>query len=180
MIEEWRDIRGFDGVYQISNLGRVKSIDHYASNGKTQILYKGKIRKNKILPNGYEVVMINHKNYYIHRLVAIAFIDNPNGYKEVNHIDENKLNNCVNNLEWCCRGYNATYKDLHKRIGLRQRGITRNNKPIIQLNLKGEIVGKYLSALQANAQTGIDFSSIRKVTKGKLKTAGGYIWKEIA
>ena len=106
MIEEWRDIKGYEGKYQVSNLGRVKSLNYNHT------------KKEKILsdyPNTYGYLYVNlYKNgkgkpFYIHKLVAQAFIDNPNNYREINHKDENKQNNRVENLEWCNRKYNCNY-----------------------------------------------------------------------
>lgn len=104
-VEEWKDIKNYEGLYQVSNLGRVRSVDHYASNGKTQILYKGKIKRlqsNK--KNDYLSVILSKNNkekrVYIHRLVAESFIKKIDGKDEVNHIDGNKHNNIVENLEW--------------------------------------------------------------------------------
>lgn len=108
--EKWKDIEGYDGVYQVSDLGRVRSLKY----GKERIL------KGNVLPSGYIQVGL-HKNgrtkmKYIHRLVANAFITNDDSSKnQVNHIDECKQNNRVNNLEYCTPQYNLTYNDLHHR-----------------------------------------------------------------
>ena len=108
--EKWKDIEGYDGVYQVSDLGRVRSLKY----GKERIL------KGNVLPSGYIQVGL-HKNgrtkmKYIHRLVANAFIPNDDSSKnQVNHIDECKQNNRVNNLEYCTPQYNLTYNDLHHR-----------------------------------------------------------------
>lgn len=109
MKEIWRNISGYENLYQISNLGRVKSIK------------RNKIRKTGM--SGKYKSVILHKNnkpkaFTIHRLVAIAFIENPENKEQVNHIDENKLNNNVDNLEWCTRSENAlhTYKNSPRKI----------------------------------------------------------------
>ena len=179
MSEIWKDIKGFEGVYQVSNLGRVRSLDHYASNGKVDILYRGKIRKTKFLPNGYEVLLLKRKTFYVHRLVAQAFIPNPENKCEVNHLDENKKNNRVENLEWCTKKENQTYNNLHVRVGLKGRGVMRNNKPIAQFTLDGVEIARFVSAMQANKLTGVDFSGIRRVIRGEQKTAGGFVWTEV-
>ena len=109
--ESWADIRGYEGYYQISNYGRVRSLDRYlhALHDSIQIK-RGQIIKPKIMPNGYLTVCLNKNRKrtprYIHRLVADAFIDNPNSYKEINHKDEDKTNNSVESLEWCSHKYN--------------------------------------------------------------------------
>lgn len=105
MNEEWRDIKGYEGLYQISNLGRVKSLGN------------NKSKKEKILKPrktcGYLNVVLSKEgkrnSYQVHRLVAQSFIPNLNNYKEINHKDENKSNNCIENLEWCTREYNVNY-----------------------------------------------------------------------
>ena len=127
MKEEWKDIKGYEGLYQVSNLGRVKSLGN------------NKSKKEKILdpkPNmyGYKEVRLSkegkRKPYKVHRLVAIYFIPNPNNYKEVNHKDEDKTNNHVSNLEWCDRKYNINYGTRNKKASDsmkgKNKGISRN------------------------------------------------------
>lgn len=179
MTEVWEDIKDYEGVYQVSNFGRVRSLDHYASNGKVDILYKGKIRKTKIMPNGYEAVTINGKNIYIHRLVATTFLDNQDNLPQVNHKDENKLNNHVDNLEWCTQKYNMNYNGLHDRIGVKLRGLLINNIPIAQYTLEGAFIRKFNSAVEASKVLNIDNSLISKAVKGRVKHAGGYVWRKI-
>ena len=112
--EEWRDIKGYEGIYQVSNLGRVKSLKGW--NGKKYISREKilKVSKQEISKTycRYKVDLIKdgeRKNLKVHRLVAEAFIPNPNNYKEVNHKDSNPLNNCVCNLEWCDHKYNIKH-----------------------------------------------------------------------
>ena len=111
MTEEiWRPIEGYEGLYEISSYGRVKSVDRYDRRNQFR---KGKLLKNKDNGNGYLICSLSKngivKNKYIHRLVAEAFIERADGLYEVNHKDENKKNNSVDNLEWCDRKYNNTY-----------------------------------------------------------------------
>ena len=114
MNEEWRDIEGYEGLYQVSNLGRVKSLNCRGHKGCIGILtprFDGK---------GYEMVALykegKARNTKVHRLVAQAFIPNPNNYPQVNHKDEDKTNNCVDNLEWCDTQYNNTYGTRIERM----------------------------------------------------------------
>lgn len=124
MDEIWKSIgvyRGIDytGMYEVSNMGRVRSVDRYVNNNGSMSFRKGKILSTFVTCQ-YERVGLSkgksQKHVSVHRLVAIAFVDNPYGYTEVNHIDENKLNNCADNLEWCTRAYNQQYyANLHSK-----------------------------------------------------------------
>ncbi len=180
-MEEWKDIIDFEGLYEISNLGNVRSKDTKAElyiNGKlsSSRIIKGKQLKiflNCISGRKYVVLFKNSKTYtkLVHRLVAEAFIPNPNNYKEINHIDEDFTNNCVNNLEWCTRKYNVNY-------GTRtQRQKEKMYKPVLQFNKNGEFIKEYKSINQASEETGAYAQAISKVCKGERITAGKYIWK---
>ena len=111
--EEWRDIEGYNGKYQVSSLGRVKSLKDNKGNSRDKILSQCECS------NGYLFVVLckegKVKTFIVHRLVANAFIPNPNGYRCVNHKDECKTNNCVDNLEWCTHQYNNTYGTIVQR-----------------------------------------------------------------
>ena len=112
MTEEiWKDIPGYEGLYKASNLGRVQSLDKRRKNGAFR---EGCILKMQTWPHGYKKVTLydgtgSRKTMFVHRIVAITFIDNPNNYAEINHIDEDPSNNNVNNLEWCTKRYNQNY-----------------------------------------------------------------------
>ena len=112
MIEIWKDIEGYENLYQVSNLGRVKSLN-YNHTGKEKIM---KAKKDK----GYLRVQLykdgKPKFYSVHRLVATSFLPNPNNLSQVNHIDEDKSNNIVDNLEWCSAKYNSNYGTRIQRI----------------------------------------------------------------
>ena len=111
MQEIWKDIEGYEGLYQVSNLGIVKSLPRQYKNRKCN----ERIKSPSLAGKGYYRVSLCKngiiKYYYIHQLVAKTFIPNPNNYKLVNHKDENKLNNCVDNLEWCDYKYNLNYNN---------------------------------------------------------------------
>lgn len=156
--EIWKDVVGYEGLYQVSNLGRIKRKDH--------ILYK-------TLRNYYGVKLCknNIKCFkYIHRIVAQAFIPNPENKSQVNHIDGNKLNNCVDNLEWVTRSENT--KHAYK-IGLEK---PTKISPVIQYDLKGNKIKEYESIKEAKKKNK-KCSKISDCCSGKRKTAGGYIWK---
>ena len=168
MEEVWKDIEWHKGTYKISNLGRVYSVQ------------RKKIKNTFIDKGGYVRVQLYHnytqKRFLVHRLVAEAFIPNFNNYPQVNHIDENKLNNCVDNLEWCTIAYNNSYSHLENNL-YRKTG----NYPIavIQYSLSGEEINRYTSYSKAEKETGIDHSGISACCRGKQKTAGGFVWKKL-
>ncbi len=160
MTEEWRNIKGFEGLYQVSNLGRVKSLkDNYGN-------YREKILKTINRGDGYLFVnlYLNNKckKYDIHRLVAKAFIPNPDNLHEVNHIDENKENNCVDNLEWCDHRYNIRYS---KSIKI---GCFKNGKLI-----------KIYEAIRDVNNDGFNHGHVIQCCKGKQKTHHGFTWRYI-
>lgn len=130
MEEIWKDIKGYEGLYQVSNLGRVRSLDREVDCMRGEYiekrLYKGRIKKPSTGSDGYKRVHLNRdrnpKCFLIHRLVAEAFIDNTYNDECVNHKDEDKSNNIVSNLEWCTYQYNNIYNDRHIRIGSKLKG----------------------------------------------------------
>lgn len=161
MIKEiWKDKKDYEGHYQVSNCGRVKSIKF----GKEIIL---ELIKNK---GGYYSVNLSKngivKNYLVHRLVAEAFIDNPDNLPQVNHRDENKLNNNVDNLEWCTNEYNINYGTRTERY----------SKPVLQYTLDGEFVGEWPSARECG-RNGFNTRHVGDCCRGERKTHKGYIWK---
>ena len=165
IIEEWRNIIGFEGLYQVSNLGRVKSLKDRYNNPREIIM------KQNLMKDGYYQIGLwknsKVKNYFVHRLVAIAFIPNPDNLPFINHIDEDKTNNCVDNLEWCTASYNNVYGNR----------IEKYSKPILQFDLEGNLVNEFPSIKEAERQTGFKNPNICNCLKGKRKTCGGFIWK---
>ena len=163
-MEEWKDIQGFEGKYMVSNLGRVKSLERMKWVGKSYYKAPERILK-AVKARGYLRVMLckdgKGKWYPVHRLVAIAFIPNPYNLPEVNHKDEDKKNNCVQNLEWCSSQYNMEYS---------------HGKAIIGINKINGLILEFPSIQEASRQTGINYKNINHCLKGRSKSAGGYVW----
>ena len=117
MIEEWKSVVGYEGLYEVSSYGRVRSLDRY---DRMNRFWKGRILNLCTDGGGYLFVALSsngkEKNYLVHRMVAQAFIPNPDNLPEVNHKDEDKMNNSVDNLEWCDREYNINYGTIKDRI----------------------------------------------------------------
>ena len=142
--EIWKDIKGYEGLYQVSNLGNVRTVKHISINSKGHsYTVKPRILKLHTYPNGYKDVMLQHqgrhRRYLVHKLVAIAFIPNPNNLPEVNHKDESRDNNCVDNLEWCTRKYNCNYGGCIERQRKAKQGkkLSEEHKHKISEKLKG-------------------------------------------
>lgn len=164
-MEIWKDIEGYEGLYQVSSEGRVKSLGNGKSNNS-----KEKILKSNKNRGGYLKVDLHKegkkKNYLIHRLVAQAFIDNPNNLPEVNHRNEDKTDNRVENIEYCNRKYNINF-------GTRTE---KTQKPILQFTKEGKFVKKWDGIREVERELGFSHSHISKCCKGKLKTAYGFKW----
>lgn len=164
-MEIWKDIKGYEGLYQASNLGRVKSF-HTNFNSKGYL-------KPRLSKDGYYSVTLykngKSKQFKVHRLVAEAFVPNSDNLPQVNHKDENKLNNNVDNLEWCTAKYNINYGEGAK---IRMKKIkSKLSKPVHCIDTD-EI---YESAIEAERQTGIQH--ISEVCSGKRESAGGMWWE---
>jgi hypothetical protein len=184
MVEIWRDINvnGYEGLYKMSNLLNVKN-------------KKGKIITPQINNKGYLVIKLcnnyKHKSCLLHRLVAMTFPDlvewteeakgKPFEELDVNHKDEDTLNNNLDNLQWCTHKENTNWGTSPDRIRKKHLGIynTVCSKPVLQYTLDGQLVAEYPSVNEAERQTGIKHSNIVKCCNGVYgyKTAGGYIWK---
>ena len=163
-MEIWKDVKGYEGLYQVSNLGRVKSLN-YRRSGKERLL---SLAHDK---DGYLYVCFRkngkQKLHKVHRLVAQAFIPNPDNLPQVNHKDENKTNNNVKNLEWCTNEYNHNYGTRNERVG------KSLSKKIICITT-GEI---FNSMREACRKYNIHTGSMTECCQGKRKTAGGYKWE---
>lgn len=181
MQEIWKDIEGYEGLYRVSNFGNVMSLNY--RNTKTH-----KNLTPKINNDGYLWVELRKntipKPYLIHRLVAMAFITNPNNYPLINHKDENKSNNNVLNLEWCTHSYNVLYsikKRTRSAYGVRRA--REDGKPykykgmVIQKTLSGEFLKKYSNSLEVARTNNYNQWAITECCRGNRKTAYGYRWE---
>ena len=161
-MEIWKPINGYEGIYEVSNTGRIKSLEREYSNSGS---YSGKIkRKESIIKQninrlGYHVVTLSkngvRKFHIVHRLVAFAFLENPNSFKEVNHKDLNKSNNNVDNLEWCDRTYNINHFYHYSNKSSKYKGVSfssERNKWVayIDLNKKRFSLGRFDTEEEAN------------------------------
>jgi hypothetical protein len=173
-MEIFKDIEGYEGLYQVSNLGNVKSYHKYK---------EGKILSPGLKTEGYKYVHLHSgKNFYIHRLVAQAFLPNPLNKPQVNHINGIKADNRLDNIEWATSSENRIHA---YKTGL-QKGHPTNQKkgadnprstPVVQLNLNGEFIQNYAGVCEVARQIGGHQGNIAACCNGKRKTAYGYKWK---
>lgn len=173
MQEIWKDVPNYVGLYQISNLGRVKSTP--ATRG-----YKEKILKN-IPRNGYlSVILCNNKeqkNVFVHRLVAECFVPNPENKPIVNHIDGNKANPCAENLEWCTQQENIDHA-INNGLFCLSKTSKRDNRFVYQFNTDGELIKIWKSVPEIASSTNYKKKTIYNCIYGERKTAYGYIWSK--
>ena len=181
--EVWKDIEGYEGIYQVSNLGRLRSLDRYYTkpqprNGvPTRYFKKGQIVKTFAGRNGYIGAVLKferkQKNFMMHRLVAKAFVQGYFDGADVNHKDCDRANNRADNLEWVTRRDNLMYADAMNKIHAKQR------KPIVQMTMDGEYIREWPSIYAAHLALGLDGKSISGACRQRYgtKTCGGYRWK---
>jgi hypothetical protein len=172
MVEIWKDIAGYEGLYQVSNFGRVKSLN-YRKTGKEAIL---KLRVAHKRHNYMDVALTKRgitKRHKVHRLVAVAFIPNPNNLPHINHIDCDVTNNLVDNLEWCDAKYNVNYGGRAVKFG------KKVGHRVAQCDSFGNVVNTFYSIRAAARELNLANTNIVAAIQGKQKTCGGFIWKKI-
>lgn len=202
-IELWKWIPGWEGYYMVSTHGRVKSVDKWINCNGGKRFIKGRIRKQLIDKDGYKTVMLykgsKSKSFRVHRLVALAFIPNPNNYPIVNHKDENPGNNFFKNLEWCTVAYNTAYssyriskakegkpcsEETKRKLSEVRKGKytgkdNPTSKPILMFTKDGQFIKRFDCISDAIRYLGKNggAGNITKCAKGIYKTCYGYIWR---
>jgi hypothetical protein len=182
MKEIWKDIAGYEGFYQVSNYGRVKSLKRTVISKKGQ---RSEVDEKILKPvwrcrnADYSAVHLCRNSKMttasVHRLVAIAFIPNPNNLPFINHKDENPRNNHVSNLEWCDLSYNNNYGNANIKRSKALINDKAKSKPVYQYSLDGKYIATYPSTMEAERQTGANH--IPDVCNGRRGKSGGYVWK---
>lgn len=171
MEEIWKDIDGYEGLYQVSNLGNVRSLN-WRKRGIARNLYLKKQNR------GYLHVELakdgKRKAFTVHRLVANAFLENPNGHPIINHKDENKQNNNVENLEWCSISYNVRYSMEKRQTAKYGR---RLDLKIDQFDKDGNFLKRWPNSRAIHVETKMSDWSISECCRGNRKTAHGFIWR---
>lgn len=178
--EIWKSVCGFSN-YEVSTCGRVRSKQRTANTwfGKRKV--NSKILNTRLNKGYLYVLMRNDENHLcnmkIHRLVATAFIENPNNLPQINHKDENKQNNNINNLEWCTAKYNSNYGAHIDRMKITKKNSSKNKKCVIQYDSTGKQIAKFVSIREAGRILGLDSSCISKCCKGIIKNYKNYIFR---
>ena len=176
--EEWRDVAGYEGLYQVSSEGRVKSlerkVEHWCGGERIQ---KERILKPVVRGDGYLKVDLcaggKRKMFAVHRLVCQAFHENLDNKPQVNHLNEDKKDNRACNLEWCTRIENCNHGTRN------ERSAKNRSKSVGQYTLDGDLVKIWPSAMEAQRQAGFARGNICKAANGKYKTPYGFIWKYV-
>lgn len=179
--EIWKDIPEYEGRYQVSCLGRVRSLDMFVgAKGGKNAFRRGKILIPVANKDGYHIVTLcngrTKKGVRVHRIVALVFVPNPFGYNIVNHKDRNPANNAASNLEWCDTAYNITYDGARVRSSQTRYKNKRGFKNVAQYDMIGNLIAVYDSTAAASRETGCRQGAISNNCTGRTKSAGGFRW----
>lgn len=176
-METWKNIKGYEGLYQVSNMGRVKSLERKVTKGDGERTVKERILKPCMDRGGYLLVVLyaggKRKTLKVHRLVCEAFHDNPDSKPDVNHINEDKTDNRACNLEWSTRRENLNYGTRN------ERSAKALSKSVGQYTLHGELIKIWPSTMEAQRQAGFHCGHISSVANGERKTHKGFIWRYV-
>lgn len=177
---EWKEIEGYEGYYEVNNTGEIRSVERMIIdvNGK-QYHRKSQVLRKQISKDGYYKVVLNKdgksKTFLLHRLVAQAFIPNPDKLPQINHKDENRLNNNIENLEWCDPKYNCNYGTHKQKLSELFKNYPLYSKPVLQY-LNGELIKEWESMMECERH-GFDHSAIRRCCLNEQKQHKGYNWR---
>lgn len=183
--EEWRDVYGYEGLYKVSNYGRIKSLKKlirrdYKHNKQANVWKDDCILRRTYTKYGYTRITLTkdkiHKSYHIHRLVAMSFIPNLDNKPYINHKNEIKDDNRVQNLEWCTPKYNSNYGSCRLKISKKKQENPHNIKAVFQYDKNGKFIAEYNSAANASRILGIP-NKISEACKLKHITCGGFLWR---
>lgn len=176
MQEIWKPIDGYEGLYEVSNHGNVRSLDRYVMDKGNPSLRKGRLISACDNGHGYKYVTLykdgKQKHKHVHRLVAEAFVDNPNNLNEVNHLDFDKSNNVSTNLEWCSRQYNMHHALINGKLSNEQNYI-----PIAKINLDGFVIDKFDSIVDAAESVSGVPQNIGHCCRHTVMSMYGYYWE---
>ena len=171
--EIWKDIPGFEGLYQVSDHGRIRSFVKWRTRSTDPRIMA--IRPDR---KGYLRCYIGGRNIPVHRVVATTFLENPQKKPQVNHIDGNKLNNSIGNLEWVTNTENQRHA-FKNGLKTTKHLTDATSKPVLQFSKDGDFIAQFKSTCDASRKTGVDQTSICNCCNKKRhrNTAGGFIWK---